>query len=93
MRIWKLSPIDLKHRDWEASSHTKEVIIRAESEERARKIAANSFRIAATKPHGERLQRDPWQQTALVSSIEITNERYSTAGEAAILDPEEARNM
>jgi hypothetical protein len=36
MKIWKLNPIYLNHRDWEASRYRGEVIVRAESEERAR---------------------------------------------------------
>ena len=90
MTIWKLIPIDLNHRAWEVSRYRGEVIIRADSEEKARQIAASAFRVAATKPPGEEVQLDPWQQAALVSAVEVMDESYPTIGKAEILGPEEA---
>jgi len=92
MTIWKLIPIDTNHRHWEASRYRGEVIIRADSEEKARQVAASAFRIAATNPPGEELQSDPWKQAALVSAVEITVESYPANGKPEILDPEEARS-
>ncbi len=92
MPIWKLNPIDLSHRDWGVSRYRGEVIIRAESGEKARQIASGAFRIAATKSPGEKLQRDPWKQAALVSAVEVMDESYPETGKAEILGPEEARS-
>lgn len=92
MPIWKLNPIDLTHRDWEASRYQREVIIRAGSGEKARQIATRAFRIAATKPPGAELHRDPWQQAALVSAVEVMDESYPATGKDEILGPEEARS-
>jgi len=92
MTIWKLIPIDINHRDWEASRYRGEVIIRADSEEKARQVAASAFRIAATKPPGEKLQSDPWKQAALVSAVEVMDESYTASGKVEILGPEEARS-
>lgn len=91
MTIWKLSPIDLNHRDWEASRFPGEIIIRAESEERARQIATKAFCIAATKPPGDKIPKNPWSQSALVSAVEVKDESYPKTGREEILDPEEAR--
>ena len=91
MTIWKLNPIDLNHRDWEASTYRREVIVRAESEERARQIATNAFRIATTVIPGEKIINNPWSQAALVSAIEVKDESYPETGKEEILGPEEAR--
>jgi len=92
MTIWKLNPINLNHHDWEASGYRGEVIIRAESEENARQVAASAFRIAATKPPGEKLQGDPWKQVALVPVVEVMDESYPATGKDEILGPEEVRS-
>lgn len=91
MTIWKLNPIDLNHRDWEASRFRGEIIVRAESEERAREFLTDRLRIAATKPPGDKIQKDPWSQPALVSAVEVKGESYPKTGKEEILDPEEAR--
>ena len=56
MIIWKLTSIDLNHRDWEASRFRGEIIVRAESEERARKFLAGRLHIATTTPLEMRFQ-------------------------------------
>ena len=91
MTIWKLTPIDLKHRDWEASRFQKEIIVRAESEERARKFLTDRLYRAATKPPGDEIPTSPWSQPALVSAVEVKDESYPKTGKEEILDPEEAR--
>ncbi len=91
MTIWKLTPIDLNHRDWEASKFRGEIIVRAESEERAREFLTDRLRIAATKPPGDKIQKDPWSQPALVSAVEVKDSSYPETGKEEILDPEEAR--
>ena len=91
MTIWKLTPIDLNHRDWEASRFRGEIIVRAESEERAREFLTDRLRKAATKPPGDRIQNNPWSQPALVSAVEVKDKSYPKTGKEEILDPEEAR--
>lgn len=91
MKIWKLNPIDLNHRDWETSTYRREVIVRAESEKRARQIATSAFHIATTVTPGEKIKNNPWNQAALVSAVEIEDESYPETEKEEILGPEEAR--
>ena len=92
MTIWKLTPIDLKHHDWEASKFDREIIVRAESEERARKFLTDRLYRAATKSSpGDKVRTSPWSQPALVSAVEVKDESYPKTGKEEILDPEEAR--
>ena len=90
MPIWKLNPIDLSHRDWEASRYQREVIVRAESEERAQQIAAYAFGIATTVPLGEEVRASPWKQSTLVSITEVRDESYPRDGNEEIVGPPEA---
>ena len=91
MAIWKLTPIDLGHRNWQASSFAQEIIVRAGSEDKARKIATNAFCKGVTSPPGEEIPTNPWSQPALVSASEIKGSNYPETGQEEILDPEEAR--
>ena len=90
MAVWKLKPIDPNHRDWEASTYRKEVVIRAESEKRARQVATSAFGIATEVIPGEKIQTNPWSQPALVSVVEVKNGSYPGTGKEEILGPQEA---
>ena len=79
------------HRNWQASSFDQEIIVRAESEDRAREIAVSAFRKGVTSPPGEEIPINPWSQPALVSVAEVTDSNYPETGQEEILDPEEAR--
>ena len=92
MTIWKLNPIDPNHRDWEASTYREDVIIRADSEERARRIATSAFRKATEVTPGEKIKINPWSQPALVSIVEVKDEGYPETGKEEILGPKEARD-
>ena len=95
MAIWKLIPIDRSHRDWAASRYgreAREVIIRAESEERARRVAHMAFCAGVTKQlPGDEIPACPWNQPALVSAAQAKDSNYPETGHEEILDPEEAR--
>jgi len=92
MKIWKLTPIDRNHRDWEASSYTREVIVRSESEERAREFVMGRFsRGAGKSAPSEIIKAAPWRKPDAVSVVEVKDGGYSKTGEEEILDPEEAR--
>lgn len=91
MAIWKLSPINLNHPDWETSNYKGEIIVRSESEDRARIFISEKLRKAVCKPAGAEVQIVPWKQPALVSCIELKEESYSKIGMDEILDPEDAR--
>jgi len=92
MKIWKLTPIDPEHRDWEASAYTGEVIVRAESEERGREFVMGRFkRGVSTEAPKDKIKVAPWRLPAVVSAVELKDESYPKAGKEEILDPEEAR--
>lgn len=92
MPIWKLSAMDRNNRNWEGSTFFEEIIVRAESEGRARKFVGGKLRKGATKQPGDEGQIDPWgQSSALVTAVEVKDHSYPTTGKEEILDPEEAR--
>ena len=89
MALWKLSPLDLAHRDWGASTYKSSVIIRAASEEEARCVAVLAFVIATRKRLGEDVEFCPWDQTDHVRAERVQDQRWPDEGEVTILDPPE----
>ncbi len=47
MRIWRLKALSLSSPRWKASTYRGDVIVRAESEANARRLAAKAFGIGA----------------------------------------------
>ncbi|MEW6331238.1 MAG: hypothetical protein AB1560_07245 [Pseudomonadota bacterium] len=90
MPIWKLTPKDINSRDWEASIYRGVVIIRAESERRARQIASNTFGIATEVKLGERIAINPWGQSLHVSAATIFDNKYHDSGNEGVVGPPEA---
>lgn len=92
MKIWKLTPVDPEHNDWDASRYSGMVIVRAESEERAREFVIDRFKKGASKSApGDKIKVAPWKQPDAVSVVEVKDGGYSKTGKEEILDPEEAR--
>jgi hypothetical protein len=90
MALWKLKPIDLSSPDWELSTYQEEVIVRAESETRARQIAASAFVTAGKVKSGEKTIDIPWNQSILVSAAPIQDSNYQDRGNEEIVGPPEA---
>ncbi len=90
MAIWKLEPTDISSRDWEASTYRGEIIVRAESETKARQIAAIAFGIATKKNLGEDIAFNPWNQSSLVSAVTIQDSNYKNDGKEEIVGPPNA---
>jgi len=89
--IWKLEPTDVHSRDWEASTYRGEVIVRAESEMKARQIAARAYVIVTEVKIGARKINDiPWNQLSLVSAVTIQDSSYQESGSEEIVGPPEA---
>lgn len=94
MAIWKLEPIDLNSPDWERSTYQGEVIVRAESETKARDIAACAYVIAADVKFGARKNNDiPWNQPSLVSATTVQISDFQVIGREEIVGPPEALRM
>ena len=94
MKIWKLTPIDRNHRNWTRSKYgreAKEIIVRAESENKAREFVSSRLCIAVSTTPGDELPVSPWNQPALVAAAEVEDSNYPKAGPEEILDPGEAR--
>lgn len=90
MPLWKLKPIDLKHRYWKSSLYQGEVVVRAASEERAREIAFGAFLTATQMTRaGEETPGDPWADPTLVLATEVKDENYPDTGKEGIVGPQE----
>lgn len=87
MTIWKLTPIRLDARDWEASTYRGEVIARGSSEEEARNLASKAFLVATSRTVGKRVRLSPWKQPDLVACAELKESDYNLDGEPEILEP------
>jgi hypothetical protein len=93
MPLWKLNPADSSNRNWAASTHVGLVIVRADDETTARRLAARAFGIATRHRVGEEIKIVPWDYRNLVTAerAEACGD-YDEDGEAAIVGPSEAVN-
>ena len=88
--IWKLTPLDLESHNWRASTYKGQVIIRAATEDRARRIASMAFGIAVKRVLGETTAINPWGRIIGESSCErLVDSAYPEDGPDEILDPAE----
>ena len=88
MPLWKLTPNDLTDRNWEANSHTGEVIVRAHSEKRAREIAAKAYEAEDNSvPGGEPLY-SLWQNIHLVTCLRLESTDLPLHGAEGLVVPE-----
>jgi len=86
--IFKLIPLDPKNHNWWASIYRDEVIIRAESEDRARKIAYLAFGRMPERIPGFPVPCDPWERSTGTASCEpLKDANFDQEGEEAILSP------
>lgn len=90
MAIWKLEPINLNNRAWEASTYRGEVIVRADSETKAREIAYSAFVILSEERRGEKISINSWIDSAEVSAVTIRDKKYEENGKEEILGPPDA---
>ena len=88
MPLWKLTPTDLTDRNWETSSHTGEVIVRARNEKRAREIVASAYVVEDDiLAEGEPLY-SPWENIHLVTCVRFETKDFPLHGTESILLPE-----
>ena len=88
MKIWKLFPLDPNSTSWPDDSYKGEVIVRAENEKEARRIAAlrlmvltEQVSICQETPH------PPWGDSTVTKCIELDNSKYPTDGPPELLEP------
>ena len=94
MRLWKLTPVNLEHRNWEASTHQDIVVARAESDHDARSYARRLFAIATRHTPGEEIRTSPWMERDIVSCEETgATADYSADGPGGIVFPLELASV
>ena len=84
MKIWKLTPIQ------KSASIEPTVIVRASSEEEARRLAEASFGVPQKVKLGDDTPHSPWSDPAIVACVSIQDPKYSADGPAAILHSKNA---
>ncbi len=88
MKIFKLVPKNLNSPDWGESNLPEKVIVRAEDENKARRIAAFSFAPPVEiKSRVQPSPINPWESSNHVDCKEETDSKYSIDGDEEILDP------
>lgn len=88
MPIYKLIPVDKISNHWRASTHRDYVIVRAASEDEARKKATSEFGIATQRELGSDALFSPWDQPDIVSCQRLEKSNYEEKGPAAVLYPD-----
>ena len=87
MRIWRLKAIDTNSHHWEASTYRGDVLVRAESEANARRLAARAFGVATRVIPGQEVSVVPWDHPWLVSAEIVEGSPYGPDGDEEILEP------
>ncbi|GEM_PF-852445 len=83
MPVYFLEPIDLNHRDWEASIYKGPCTIRTDDPDRARQIAKHAFWITTDSPQ----KMVPWNNSSQVKVSLLTDHNYEEDGQEEILEP------
>lgn len=87
MPIWRLSPIDLSDRNWEASSHRGQVVVRASNEDEARDLAEDAFAVKTRFAPGMGVITPPWKRPEQVKVELVTDSPYEPEGPPQVLEP------
>lgn len=87
MPIWQLKPLDTRDPNWEASSYSGKVIVRARDEQAARATAEKAFGVKTRFSPGQGVKAPPWKRTELVSAEVVQDPHYDTEGPTEILYP------
>lgn len=91
MPLWKLEPVDLTDRNWDASTYKAELIVRAEDPGTAKRLAARAYGIATKHRVGELVKIVPWDHPGFVTSTEVQpTDNYVEDGERSIVYPPKA---
>ena len=87
MRIWRLKALNFSSRHWEASTYQGNVIVRAETEANARRLATQAFWMATEKIPGKEVAVNPWSHPRLVMAEVLEGSQYDPDGDEEILSP------
>jgi len=87
VRIWRLKALNFSSRHWEASTYQGNVIVRAETEVDARRLASQSFWIVTEKIPLQEVPANPWIHSWLVAAEVLEGSQYDSDGDEEILSP------
>ncbi len=90
MRIWRLKVITPGSPHWKASTYQGDLIVRAETEVNARRLATEAFWIATEKTPFQVVAANPWSHSWLVAAKVLTGSQYDPDGDEEILYPPDA---
>ncbi len=85
MHIWRLKALKLSSHHWEASTYRGDVIVRAETEANARRLAAKAFGIGAGNGLGREVAANPWYRPWLVATEVLKGSQFDPDGAEEIL--------
>ncbi len=85
MHIWRLKALRLSSHHWEASTYRGDVIVRAESEANARRLATQAFWMVTEKIHGKEVAANPWYRPWLVAAEVLEGSQFDPDGQEEIL--------
>ena len=83
MQIYQLRPTVTDAREWNASTFKGPVLVRAESEADARKLAGARYGITSRSGGSA----SPWTRGDLVQAAVMAQPRYPAQGRSMILEP------
>ncbi len=87
MRIWRLKALTLSSPHWKASTYQGIVIVRAETEADARRLATQAFWIATDKIPLQKVPANPWIHSWLAAAEVLEGSQYNPDGDEEILFP------
>ncbi len=85
MRIWRLKALSPSSPHWKASTYQGNVIVRAETEANARRLATQAFWIATDKIPLQGVPANPWIHSWLVAAEVLEGSQFDPDGEEEIL--------
>ncbi len=88
MHIWQLKALSPSSPHWKASTYQGTVIVRAETEAVARRLASQSFWIETEKIPLQEVPANPWSHSWLVAAEVLEGSQYDWRGGEEILYPQ-----
>jgi len=89
MNIYRLTPVHIDYAGWKYSAYKGDVVVRSESEARARALASIEFSLFAAIVPGQETVGSPWDQESIVSCQKETGDEFNHDGPPEILFPKD----
>jgi hypothetical protein len=88
VRIWRLKALIPSSPHWKASTYQGDLIVRAETEADARRLASQAFWIKTDKIPIQEVPANPWIHSWLVAAEVLEWSQYEPDGQEEILYPQ-----